>query len=551
MRDQPKKTRKRRSSTASANPTDGEYYFDEALAWRWREIFPTFFKHIDGELYGEEFNLLPFWMTTVVNFFCWKHRETHRRKHRTLFVYIPRKNVKTMTVAAVTLAYEMIERPIRGQAFVMASTEKQADIIFGMMVAFVAESPDLKEIFFANDDYIQHIETLAKITVLTSAPRGKTGFKPDFLVCDEFQEQKDLKLIMKMKTGGVANKQPVFMMLGTCGEEDETASVPWRRELDKAKAIAKEPEKRPSYMSIIFETANDADPGDPRVWAAANPGYGLSVDEETLAGLWEDSKDDPVLRQEFCQYNLNMQVRSSSEFFDLDIWDDQKKDFGLDFFAGKQCYAGLDIGETDDMTAFNLWYPQWGPVEVMQEGVMVTLMHPHLWHLVWYFSPTQAIKKSERKQFIYTPYVNQGLIKECGNHSTNFSDLKTSIVKICKDVRVIEAGHDPYHAKDLVKALTNKHRIKCIKIPQNMANLDHPTRRFKDMVYDADISHNGNPVFRWNLTNVRVLRDTKGNRMISKKHSLGKIDGVAASINGLAVFLDAPPPPPPLKVYSL
>ena len=540
-----------RKPRAAAKWEADKYYYDDELEGLWLDVFPLFFKFIEGERYGEPFELVPFWMDIFLRFFCWKDKKTDRRRYRTLFIFIPRKNAKTMTLAAIGLALLMIMRLHRGQVFILASDEEQAGIMFKMQVAMIEASPDLQEIFYAGADYIEHVETSAQIRCLTNSQTGKTGLKPDLTIIDEYQEQKSKKLGMVMKTGSVANKEPIFAMIGTMGKHDETEKAPWIDELEKARKILKDPSIDPTYLPVIFECTADDDPSDPELWEAVNPGYGVTIDPLSFQALWEESKDDPALRQDFCQYNLNMPVTVSSEFIDLKAWKELAQPFSLDKFAGQKVYAGLDIGETDDMTALTLMYAEWQEIEFrVSETETQKVMQPLVRILPFYFSPTSAILKSEKKPFSYVPYVNQGLITECGSHAIQWTDLRKKIQNILKEVRLQEMGYDPYRAGEMTEYLS-KNRVTMVKVTQSFQVLDFATRRFRDLVNEGDILHNDHPVLLWNLKNARVVSNKHKNIMLSKLHAAGKIDGIAAGINAIRVWMDAPPPAPKQEIFSL
>lgn len=540
-----------RKPRAASSWEKERYYFDEAAAELWTEVFPIFFKHIAGDQYGQPFMLMPFWLDIFLRFFCWKDKKTHRRRYRDGFIFIPRKNAKTTTLAAVGLALLMICEIRRGQVFIIASDEEQAGIMFNMMKAFIDDSELLQEQFEIFHNYIEHRETGAQVRALTSSQTGKTGLKPDMVVIDEYQEQKDTNMEMLMKGGAVANKEPVCIKIGTMGKEDETSRMPWQSALEHARKVIKDPSLAPTLLPIVFECTQDDDPGDPELWKAVNPGYGISVDEISFQALWDEVKDDPEKRQSFCQYNLNMPVRVASEYVDINRWEALKEDFDLVSLAKQECFGGLDLADTDDMVALSLCFPKWQQVTIKDSvtGAEEKIMHPTLRYLVFYWVPEKAILLSEKKPFSYRPHVTSGIIRSCGVHAINWTQLRKELLEIFGCVRLRELGVDPYRAGELTEYLV-KRKVKVVYLPQSFKELDLPTRQFKDFINEGDILHNGNPVTLWNLRNARIVSNKNANMMLSKKHSAGKIDGIAASINAMRMFMDAGPPKPKQELIT-
>jgi phage terminase large subunit-like protein len=527
------------------------YYYDLETEQNWLEVFPLFFKYIEGDEYGQEFQLLDFWLKIFLRFFCWKDKVTKCRRYRELYIFIPRKNGKTLTLAAVGLAMMMIERIHRGQIYIIASDEKQAGVMFEMQVAMIEASEDLQERFFAASDHIVHVETGAEIRILSSRKKGKTGLKPHFVIIDEYQEQPDDDAEMVMETGAIANKEPILAKIGTMGAEDETEKRPWQAALDRGREVVKDPKLEPTLLPVIFECTQDDDPGDPELWRRVNPGLGITIDEISFKALWDKAKEDPAKRQKFCQYNLNMPVSVTSEYIDIVQYKTLFENYDMNLFAGKHCFGGLDIGVTDDMFAFTLLYPEWREIEVKNDetGEPEKIMHPLIRMLPFYFCPTIAIKKSEKRAFSYVPYVKSGQIIECGSTAVNFTDATRKIKKICKETRFQELGFDPYYSGAVIQTLI-KAKIECVKVYQSFRVLSFPTTRFRDDVNEGDFLHNGNDVFLWNLKNCRIVSDDEDHIKLSKKHKAGKIDGVAAGINAYRVFMDAPPPKPRLEIFS-
>lgn len=554
--------RKPSLSSSMAASDDGRRWFDEELADRYELFFPTLIKITEGPLAGQPMELIPCWRDALREVFGWRATSDDRRWYRTLYVYIPRKNAKTTTIAGIVLAIPIIEPEAKGQIWIAASTEKQAAIMFKMAQDFIAADKEdnggtgvLESLYHVAADYIEHIPTGTQIKFMSGTKIGKTGSNPSVMIIDEFQEQSDLGLLARLKTGSSARKQPLVIIIGTAGENDDSEEVPWLNELKKAKAILENPNKAPRYLPMIYEAQEDDDPNDPAVWYKANPGLGIAQDFESFAASWDEMKDDPALRAFFLQYHLNIRRKVASEYVDMTEWlAAADPELTADKLRGQLCYGGLDLGLSSDMCAFHLNFPKWQVVDAIDpNGRKIKVNHCTHRVKTWYWTTRTAIEKSEKSTINYRPWVEAGWMEQAGDKVYDYALIRKRIVDICKKYgfKVQEIGYDRYQASEMHSNLTKVDKLKCVQVAQIHSVMNAPTVDWKNLVTSGDIVHDGNPVFVQNLRNVRVLTDTKGNQMISKKHAKGKIDGLAAALIAYRVFKDAPPPKPPLKIYSV
>ena len=70
--------------------------------------FCLLLRHYKGRFKGSPFELAPFQYFVAGNVFGWVHRETGKRRFRTMVVRVPRKNGKTAFAAALALYLSLI-----------------------------------------------------------------------------------------------------------------------------------------------------------------------------------------------------------------------------------------------------------------------------------------------------------------------------------------------------------------------------------------------------------------------------------------------------------
>lgn len=524
--------------------------FDPVIAKRYRLFYPTCIKIIDGEpdQVGKPMELLPHWDEFITQLMGWRLEADHRRWYQSASIYIPRKNAKSTTIAALALAIPIIEPVVKGQGYVMASTLDQAGLAYGMMCSMIDASPLLQRVYYYNNDYIEHIPTGFKIKALSNVPKGKTGFNPDFVIADEYQERTDYTLESVLETGSIAKRSPLFVRIFTAGEDTEDTDVPWIKLLAKMREIKVRPSTAPKHLVVLYEAPDECDPSDPDVWAEANPGLGYCIDFDTFFELWENSKDDPEKRRLFLQYNLNIKQPPGSSIIDMFRWSHLLSDYTAESLRGRICWGGLDIGYTDDMTAFFLRFVEWRMVDAIDDqGRAIKVQQPFFQQLVWYWSCAERVKRSEKEKTKWQKWVEDGYLEIAGDKRLNDEYVARRIIEICKDYQVQEIGFDKFKSREIVKKLMAK-GLKCVEIRQSAEVQDEPIKRFKELVSSGDLTHNGHPIFTYNVQNTRVKTVKEKYETIMKQKRLGKIDGVAAMIDADRCFWDAPPPPPPIVI---
>lgn len=157
----------------------------------------------------------------------------------------------------------------------------------------------------------------------------------------------------------------------------------------------------------------------------------------------------------------------------------------------------------------------------------------------WYWTCEQAVKDAEKKVFRYKPLVEQGWLRVAGDKVMNFNQIGAEIVAICKDFKVRAIGYDRFQAHEIDQYLAKK-KLTMVVVPQNSLCLSAPYVRHRDMITNGDIKHRGNPMFAENLRNARLTYDKKQNPVILKAENTRKIDGYAAALNAVRVFMDTP-----------
>ena len=76
-----------------------------------------------------------------------------------------------------------------------------------------------------------------------------------------------------------------------------------------------------------------------------------------------------------------------------------------------------------------------------------------------------------------------------------------------------------------------------VKMPQSFSTYNEPFKQLLTMLGSGKFRHDGNSVLRWMAANVAHKEDVNGNIRPDKGKSAEKIDGICATLMGLALAI--------------
>lgn len=528
------------------------YCYDDEEGYRWVRWFEECLFHVEGELMGESLLLMGWAEALIREMFGWRNKRTGKRRYRFYFIFVPRKNMKTLLLAGISLGLLGIDEENKPQVYLGAATEKQAKLCYAMAKDQITMSEKLAEqghdtvlheMFEVEDSYLRinaQGDRGGYLEVLSGVPLGKTGLNVHGTTLDEYHEFRNTKLRGYLRTGIANRKNSLFGYITTAGDNKES---PCYTEFEYAKKVRDHLIKNDNYLQFLRYADEDDDPSSPATWAKANPGYGMSVDETTLKALWKEGEEDPAKRKEFLQFHLNLWVEEASDYLPMSFWDNcqEKKDVvSMEALRGLPCFGGLDLADTNDMVSFALAFPTWNTVQMGESAVKKATYKI----LVWYWACQKSFDRSEKTTRPYRNWEADHNLERCGDNSVDFGIIRSRIVAICKQFKVQEIGYDPREAKLLASVLLNEDKLKMVRISPGFVEFNAPTKHFRDLAIEREIFHDGNAVLRWNIRNAKVIKNSLGYEMVTKTQSAGKVDGLIAVHLALRVGMDAEPPPP-------
>ena len=112
-----------------------------------------------------------------------------------------------------------------------------------------------------------------------------------------------------------------------------------------------------TFYPVVYGLTDDDDWTDEKNWYKANPSLGQTIKIERVREMFQEALDNPAEENVFKQLRLNMWVASLTRFIPEQIYDLGNIPIDMEALKGRDCYAGLDLSSTGDITAFVLVFP--------------------------------------------------------------------------------------------------------------------------------------------------------------------------------------------------
>ncbi len=264
---------------------------------------------------GQSGVLLPIqgWQRDLVSRLFARDPATRRRRHRTALVGMGRKNGKTGLVAPVAIYGLMVEGD-GAEVYSCAADRQQAKLVFEAAKRTVELDPELSGLLRLYRDVIEYPATGSVYRALSSEAYTKEGLSPTLVIADELHAwpNRDLYDVMALAMG--ARVDPLMLIVTTAGvRTDATGRDSIAATLYQyGRRVASGELHDPSFFMAWWEAPADRAVDEPAGWAAANPGLGVILDPDELAGQARKALSGGMSESEFRIKRLNQWVNAAT-----------------------------------------------------------------------------------------------------------------------------------------------------------------------------------------------------------------------------------------------
>ena len=493
-------------------------HYDEAMADRAVKFIENLC-HTKGKWAGQRFWLLP-WQEQIVRDVFGILNEDGTRQFRTAFIEIPKKNGKSELAAALALYLLYADNEPSAEVYGAAADRQQASIVFEVAKQMVEMSPALlkRSKVMAATKRIVNYSNAGIYQVLSADVGNKHGFSVSGLVFDEIHNQPNRKLYDVLTKGSSdARSNPLHCIITTAGTDRNSICYELHT---KAVDILKGRRVDPSFYPVVYSLDDDMDWTEEKNWYKVNPSLGHTITIDRMRDAFREAQQNPADEVTFRWLRLNQWVSSTTAWIPDQIYMRGADPIDMEDLKGRECYAGLDLSSTEDITAFVLIFPPRNE----EEGY---IMLPFFW------VPEETIpQRVKRASVPYDVWERQGFINATDGNVIHYGFIEKFIEELGKQYNIKEIAFDRWGAIQMTQDLEGM-GFTVVPFGQGFSSMSAPSKEFYKLLMEGNMQHGGNPVMRWMAGNVVIDTDPAGNIKPTKARSKEKIDGIVAAIMAL------------------
>lgn len=526
--------------------------FSEAHADRAVKFFEML-KHTDGQFYNQPFILLP-WEKKVIRDVYGTLKEDGTRQYSFVYIEMAKKNGKSELCAGSALYHTFADGEMRGEIYGCAADKKQAKIVYKVAKDMIDLVPALKKRAKVTDSMKTITDKVSGSVyeVLSAEAFTKHGFKISACIFDELHAQpnRDLWDVMTFEAGA-SRKQPIWWVITTAGDDPDRVSIGWEIHDYAAKVLAARngtgnPEDDdPKWYVVIYNYDGD-DIYNESNWYLANPSLGAAKSLESMRDAAFTAKKKPENERLFRWLDLCQWTTTKlTTWQPLDLFDATVGDWTRADLAGKDCFVGMDLSTTTDLSCLAAIFPPQGK--------------QYDWRVIWdpFIPKDNMLDRIKNDKVPYDKWEKAGMLTATPGDMIDYTEIlkRIGIWKTLYNIQEIDA--DRAFAAMLLQVL-EKQNFVCVDVPQTFISLTDPLNQTEILLkgkpiteedkaltgdvplFSGRMTHENNLTARWCFGNTSIAVNGQGFKKYVKEHKgksvdrTKRIDTTAAWITAMA-----------------
>lgn len=498
---------------------DDRYEFREDKVDEVINFFP-YLKHFKGRHADKPFTLEPWQEWIVASIYGFYVREDGSRLTQTVYIEVARKNGKTALAAGIGLNALINDDEAGAEVYFAANSKEQVKISAWPLCSNFAKKFDPKNRYLqVFRDTITFEKTSSWLKVLAADSTKLDGPNPSTFVLDEYHAAKNNSLKAVLESGQGTRDNPLEVIITTAGFDKLGPCYELRT---TGSEILKGLKEDDSFFVAIYSLDEQDDWKDESVWVKSNPNIEVTVKPSYIRKEIRKAINTPSDEVNVKTKTLNMWCDAETVWIPEHYILNSSKEIRLDDFAGMDCYMGIDLSSTSDLTCAAFMFPT----------------EDKYYFKVKYYLPEMALQERRFKE-LYGEWRRQGLITITPGNVTDYDYILNDIMDIRDKVYIQKIAYDTWNATQFTINAEEK-GLPMEPFSQVLGNFNRPTKEMERLLLSGKAFIDNNVINRHCFRNVVMSRDRNGNTKPSKQFEEKKIDGVIGMLEALGVYLVSP-----------
>lgn len=499
---------------------DERYEFRPERVERVIRLF-SHLKHFKGRHSGCPFRLEPWQAWIIASIYGFYHRKDGSRLTQTVYIEVARKNGKTALAAGIGLHALFNDGEDGAEVYFAANSRDQVKISAWPLCSNFAKTFDPHGKYLkVFRDTINYDRTVSWLKVLAADSTKLDGPNPSTFILDEYHAAKSNSLKAVLESGQGTRENPLEVIITTAGFDKLSPCYELRTTATEILSRLKEDD---SFFIAIYSLDKGDDWKDERVWVKSNPNLNVTVRLPYLRKEVRKAINTPSDEVNVKTKNLNLWCDSADVWIPDDYILAASAPVSLDSFTDRDdCYVGIDLSSTSDLTAVSFLVPHGGKFHFRTH----------------YYLPEEALQTKKNKEQ-YAEWVRNRHLTLTPGNVVDYDYILRDILEVDRQLYIAKVGYDAWNSTQFVINATDR-GLPMEPVSQSIGNFNRPTKEMERVILSGQAVIDNNPITRFCFRNVSMKLDYNGNTKPSKEYRDKKIDGVIAMIEALGVYLLTP-----------